>query len=86
MMDLEAALPSQPSKHRFHCRVLDFGDFPDVLDLGINDAMPMLEKRRKIPTADVAIFVDGGREDRATVEILNGVLVMIISEIALLAP
>src|SRR6266446_52650 len=67
MMDLEAALPSQPSKHRFHCRVLDLGDFPDVLDLGIDDSMPMLEKRRKIPAADVAIFVDGGREDRATV-------------------
>src|SRR2546425_4051872 len=67
MMNLETAFPSQPSEHRFHCRVLDLGDFPDVLNLGIDDSMPMLEKRREIATGDVAIFVDGGREDRATV-------------------
>src|SRR5437870_3920838 len=67
MMNLETALPSQPFEHRSHCRVLDLGDFPDVLNLGINDAMPMIEKRREIATGDVAIFVDRSRENRAAV-------------------
>src|SRR5438132_5055596 len=67
MMNLETAFPSQPSEHRSHCRVLDLGDFPDVLNLGINDAMPMVEKRREIATGDVAVFVDRSRENRAAV-------------------
>jgi hypothetical protein len=40
---------------------------PDILDVGIDDAVLVLEKWRQAPAGDVAVFVDSGRQNCATV-------------------
>src|ERR1041384_3076720 len=50
-----------------NCGMVDFVNRLRQFDLRINNAMPMLEKRRKVAKADVAIFVDGGSDHSATV-------------------
>src|SRR5215472_1738990 len=47
--------------------MLDLGDVADQLDLGIDDLGLVLEERRQMAHADVAIFIDRGADHRAAV-------------------
>ncbi len=51
-----------PGKDGTNCRVLDLFDGSHILNERIDDAVFVLEERRKVSAADMAIFIDRGRQ------------------------
>src|SRR5436190_1568797 len=64
-MDLQAFFGLKPVEHGAYRRMIDLVDLLDVLDDRINDAEPVIEERRELADADVAVLVDCRGQDRA---------------------
>ena len=62
MVNLEAPANLEPLEHAAYGRMLNLADLLDVLDNGIDDTKAMVEERRQLADADVAVLVDGGRQ------------------------
>src|ERR1700688_126839 len=67
MVDFQAFRHPQVREDPPDRRMLDLIDAVRRVDLGIDDARLILEERRQPPYRDVAILVDGGADNRATV-------------------
>ena len=67
MVNLEALVDLQPLEHAAHGRMLDLADLLHVFDDRIDDAKAMVEERRQLAHADVAVLVDGRRQHGAAV-------------------
>jgi len=67
VVDLEPGFHLHPLEHGAHRRMLDVGSLLDVLDDRVDHAKAMLEKRRQLADADVAVLVDRRRQHRAAV-------------------
>ena len=65
VVDLEALVHVQPFEHAANRRVLDLADLLDVLDDRVDDAELVIEERRQLANADVAVLVDGRRQHGA---------------------
>src|SRR5437667_10837025 len=66
-MDFEPAVDSEVANDLTRGRVTDVVDRHAVLDLRVDDADLVLEKRRQVTTRQIAVFVDRGRQHRTTV-------------------
>src|SRR6187402_2209813 len=66
-MDFQTVLAVQLAEHGLGRGMLDFGDLPDVLDPGIDDAVLVVEELRQVAAGDVAVLVYRGGEHRAAV-------------------
>ena len=63
MMNLKSLIIALcPCKNGTDGGVLDLFDAAHIFNERVDDAMFMLEKRREVPTADMAIFIDRGRQ------------------------
>ena len=67
VVNLEALADLEPLEHAAHRRMLNLADLLDVLDDGVDDAEAMVEKRRQLADADVAVLVDGRGQHGAAV-------------------
>src|SRR5690349_10198258 len=55
-----------PCKNGTDGGVLDLFDAAHIFNYRIDDAVFVLEERRKVPAADMAIFIDRGRQHHPT--------------------
>ena len=67
VVDFHPAFHFQIAQGFARGRVLNFVQCVAILNLGIHHTDAVLEKRRQIAAAEVAILVDGGRQHRAAV-------------------
>ena len=67
VMNLEALVDLEPLEHAAHGGMLNLADLLDVFDDGVDDAKAMVEERRQLADADVAVLVDGRRQHGAAV-------------------
>ena len=58
MMNFEPLVHFEPFEHAAHGGMLNLADLLDVLDDGVDDAKAMVEERRQLADADVAVLVD----------------------------
>src|SRR5256886_14017104 len=65
VVNLYTALDLQIAQRLTNGRMRDLFDRLTVLDLGVDDAVPMVEKGRQVATVDVAILVDRRRQHGA---------------------
>ncbi len=66
MMNLKPFLPVEPGENSPDSWMFYFIDIFDVFYSGIDDSVFMVEKWREIPATDIAVFVNGGRQDLTT--------------------
>ena len=69
-MQFEAAVEMEMVQDRPHDRMPDVVHRVARLNVAIDDADAMLKERRQMATSEVAIFVDGGRENGAAVRVI----------------
>src|SRR5204863_7401666 len=67
VMNLEPLLRLKAVEHSADGRMCDLADLLHVLDDRVDDAEAVIEKRRQLPHADVAVLVDRRRQDGAAV-------------------
>ena len=75
VVDLDAALDAEVAQDLADGGMGDLVDGLAVLHLGVDHAILVLEERRQIAAGDVAVLVDGGREDGAAVLPIPGRIV-----------
>jgi hypothetical protein len=67
VVEFDVAINFEKAKRLADDGVADIANLTARFDLPIDETDPMLEERGQMPTAEVAVFVDGGGEDRAAV-------------------
>src|ERR1700722_4155935 len=70
VMQFEAAVEMEIIQGRAHDRMADIIHPVAGLDIAIDDADAMFKERRQMATSEIAVFVDGDREDGAAVGLI----------------
>jgi hypothetical protein len=71
-MQLQAALEIQVAQGRSDDGMFDLLGRLARFDLAVNDANPVLEKRRQMTAGEPAVFIDRRRQHRAAVDAIPG--------------